>query len=150
MYDADGNLKSWWTKEDRERFEAKAKKIEEQYSEYKVLDTIPLNGKLTLGENIGDLGGLAIAFEAMKINQAKKGRQVINGLTDEQRFFMAYAKMWRIKFRDKTLENQVKTDTHSPGFYRANGALSNFEEFIKAFNIPKGSKMRREEIITIW
>ena len=150
LYDADGNLKSWWTKEDRERFEAKAKKIEEQYSEYKVLDTIPLNGKLTLGENIGDLGGLAIAFEAMKINQAKKGRQVINGLTDEQRFFMAYAKMWRIKFRDKTLENQVKTDTHSPGFYRANGALSNFEEFIKAFNIPKGSKMRREEIITIW
>lgn len=150
LYNADGNLKSWWTKEDRERFEAKAKKIEEQYSEYKVLDTIPLNGKLTLGENIGDLGGLAIAYEAMKINQAKKGRKVINGLSDEQRFFIAYAKMWRIKFRDKTLENRVKTDTHSPGFYRANGALSNFKPFFEAFNIPLGSKMRRKEIVEIW
>ncbi|TJY37075.1 M13 family metallopeptidase [Pontimicrobium aquaticum] len=150
LYDADGNLKSWWTKEDREKFEAKAKKIEEQYNEYKVLDSISINGKLTLGENIGDLGGLAIAYEAMKINQAKNGRKVINGLSDEQRFFIAYAKMWRIKFRDETLENQVKTDTHSPGFYRANGALSNFEPFFKAFNIPVGSKMRRKEIVEIW
>jgi len=150
LYDADGNLKSWWTPEDRERFEARAKKIEEQYDAYVVLDSIHVNGKLTLGENIGDLGGLAIAFEAMKINQAEKGAQVINGLTDEQRFFLAYAKMWRGKYRDKSLENLVKTDTHSPSFYRANGALSNFEEFIKAFDIPKGSKMRREEIITIW
>lgn len=150
LYDADGNLKSWWTPEDREKFEARAKKIEEQYDEYIVLDSIHLNGKLTLGENIGDLGGMAIAFEAMKINQEEKGNKTVDGLTDEQRFFLAYAKMWRIKFRDKTLENQVKTDPHSPGYYRANGALSNFEEFHKAFNIPKGSKMRRNEIITIW
>ncbi|MFC4219354.1 M13 family metallopeptidase [Flagellimonas marina] len=150
LYDADGNLKSWWTPEDRGKFEARAKKIEEQYDEYIVLDSIHLNGKLTLGENIGDLGGMAIAFEAMKINQEEKGNKTVDGLTDEQRFFLAYAKMWRIKFRDKTLENQVKTDPHSPGYYRANGALSNFEEFHKAFNIPKGSKMRRNEIITIW
>ncbi len=150
LYDADGNLKSWWTPEDREKFEARAKKIEEQYDEYIVLDSIHLNGKLTLGENIGDLGGMAIAFEAMKINQEEKGNKTVDGLTDEQRFFLAYAKMWRIKFRDKTLENQVKTDPHSPGYYRANGALSNFEEFHKAFNIPNGSKMRREEINVIW
>lgn len=150
LYDADGNLKSWWTEEDREKFEAKAKKIEEQFNQYVVLDSIHVNGKLTLGENIGDLGGMAIAFEAMKINQEKVGRQVINGYTDEQRFFIAYAKMWRIKYRGKTLENQVKTDSHSPGYYRANGPLSNFDEFFKAFDIPTGSKMRREEIITIW
>ncbi|MER3375107.1 MAG: M13 family metallopeptidase [Allomuricauda sp.] len=150
LYDADGNLKSWWTPEDREKFEARAQKIEEQYDAYVVLDSIHLNGKLTLGENIGDLGGMAIAFEAMKINQEEKGRKTVDGLTDEQRFFLAYAKMWRIKFRDKTLENQVKTDTHSPGYYRANGVLSNFEEFHKAFDVPKGAKMRRDEINSIW
>ncbi|WP_222983887.1 M13 family metallopeptidase [Flagellimonas meishanensis] len=150
LYDADGNLKSWWTKEDREKFEERAKKIEEQFDTYKVLDSIHLNGKLTLGENIGDLGGMAIAFEAMKLNQKRKGPKIINGLTDEQRFFIAYAKMWRIKFRDNVLANQVKTDPHSPGEFRTNGTLSNFEEFFKAFDIKKGSKMRREEIVEIW
>lgn len=150
LYDADGNLKSWWTDEDREKFEAKAKKIEEQFDAYVVLDSIHVNGKLTLGENIGDLGGLAISFEAMKINQEKVGRKVINGLTDEQRFFIAYAQMWRRKYRDNALENQVKTDSHSPAYHRANGPLSNFSEFFKAFNIPEGSKMRRNEVITIW
>lgn len=150
LYDADGNLKSWWTPEDRKNFEIRAKKIEEQFNEYKVLDSIHLNGKLTLGENIGDLGGMAIAFEAMKLNQKRKGRKVINGFTDEQRFFIAYAKMWRKKFRDNVLANQVKTDPHSPGYYRTNGTLSNFEEFFKAFDIPEGSKMRRTKTVEIW
>ncbi|MBA4745986.1 MAG: M13 family metallopeptidase [Muricauda sp.] len=150
LYDADGNLSSWWEPEDREKFEARAKKIVEQYNAYIVLDSISVNGALTLGENIGDLGGLAIAFEAMKINQAKIGAKQIDGLSDEQRFFVAYANMWRVKYRDETLENQVKTDTHSPGYYRTNGPLSNFGPFIKAFNIPEGSQMRRNELITIW
>jgi putative endopeptidase len=150
LYDADGNLNSWWTKDDREKFEERAKKIEEQFDAYVVLDSLHLNGKLTLGENIGDLGGMAIAFEAMKLNQKRKGPKVINGLTDEQRFFIAYARMWRIKFRDNVLANQVKTDPHSPGYYRTNGTLSNFEAFFKAFDIPKGSKMRRNETVEIW
>ena len=93
---------------------------------------------------------MAIAFEAMKLNQKRKGAKVINGLTDEQRFFIAYARMWRIKFRDNVLANQVKTDPHSPGYYRTNGTLSNFDEFFKAFDIPKGSKMRRNETVEIW
>lgn len=150
LYDAEGNLKSWWTVEDREKFEALAGKIEAQFNGYTVLDTIPINGKLTLGENIGDLGGLAIAFEAMKINQRQNGSKVIDGLSDEQRFFIAYAKMWRIKYRDAVLTEQVKVDPHAPGYYRANGTLSNFQEFFRAFKIPEGSAMRRKEVIEIW
>jgi predicted metalloendopeptidase len=150
LYDAEGNLKSWWTVEDREKFDALAGKIEAQFNGYTVLDTIPINGKLTLGENIGDLGGLAIAFEAMKINQRQNGSKVIDGLSDEQRFFIAYAKMWRIKYRDAVLTEQVKVDPHAPGYYRANGTLSNFQEFFRAFKIPEGSAMRRKEVIEIW
>ena len=114
-FDAKGNLKSWWTDEDRKRFEAKAKKVEKQFNAYTVADGVKVNGKLTLGENIADLGGLSIAFDAYQLHLARTGRKNIDGLTPEQRFFIGFNLFERESVRPEYVKTQVLTDPHSPG-----------------------------------
>lgn len=146
-YDADGNLKNWWTDEDAKNFEAKTGVVVDQFNAYTVLDTVHVNGKLTLGENLADLGGLAIAYEAFqKTEQAKKSEK-IDGFTPNQRFFLSWAQVWCTKSRDAETANRIITDPHSPAEWRTNGPLSNMPEFYEAFNIKPGDKMYRADSI---
>lgn len=152
-FDANGNMVNWWTDEDKEKFEARTKVVEEQFNNYTVLDTVKVNGKLTLGENIADLGGLAVAYDALQIALEKKGRPgKIDGFTPEQRFFISYAVAWRSKYRDDALLNLVKTNPHAPPYYRANGPLSNMPQFFTAFDVQPGDSMRRPDslIAKVW
>ncbi len=152
QYDAQGNLRIWWKPADRQQFEKRADQMVQQYNEYNVLDTVPVNGQLTLGENIADLGGLTISFDALQRSFEKNGRQKnIGGLTPEQRFFIGFAQIWRGKYRPEVMLERVKTDPHSPGQYRVIGVLSNMPAFFGAFRIKQGA-MRRDEgnLITIW
>lgn len=142
-FDAKGNLRSWWTKADRAQFEAKAKKVEKQFDRYSVADGVKVNGKLTLGENIADLGGLSIAYDAYQLQLARTGRKDIDGLTPEQRFFIAFAIFERENTRPEFEKMQVLTDPHSPGKFRINGPTSNFDAFYRAYGIKKGDKMFR-------
>jgi putative endopeptidase len=153
QYDAEGNLKNWWTDEDLQRFKIKTDRIIAQFDEYTVLDTVHVNGALTVGENIADLGGVTIAYEALQRRWAKNGKpEATDGLTPEQRFCISFAQIWRGKYRDQALLERIKTDPHSPGEYRANGTLSNFPEFYKAFDVKPGDPMRLPEAkqTTIW
>lgn len=143
-FDYKGNLKSWWTKEDRKRFEAKAKKVEQQFNKYTVADGVHVNGKLTLGENIADLGGLSIAYDAYQLQLARTGRTDINGLTPEQRFFIGFSLFERENTRPEFEKTQVLTDPHSPGKFRINGPASNFDAFYRAFSMRKGDKLYRD------
>jgi putative endopeptidase len=149
-YDADGNLKNWWSKEDSTKFAALANMVVEQYNEYTVLDTLKINGKLTLGENIADLGGLSVAYEALQIALKKNNPGLIDGFTPEQRFFLSWAQVWRGLYRPETMATYIKTDSHSPGIWRVNGTLSNMKEFHDAFGIKDGSKMKRQKVFKIW
>ena len=142
-FDAKGNLKSWWTPADRKRFEAKAKKVEEQYDRYSVADGVKVNGKLTLGENIADMGGISIAYDAYQIQLARTGRTDIEGLTPEQRFFLGVSIFDREHSRPEAQKMRVLTDPHSPGIFRVNGPLANFEAFYEAWGVKKGDKMYR-------
>lgn len=141
--DHKGNLKSWWTLEDRKRFEAKAKKVEKQFNTYEVADGLKVNGKLTLGENIADLGGLSIAYDAYQLALARTERKDLDGLTPEQRFFISFAVFERENVRPEFEKMQVLTDPHSPGKFRINSPVSNYEEFYKAFNVTKTDKLYR-------
>lgn len=146
-YDADGNLKNWWTEEDEKSFNAKTGVVVDQFNNYTVLDTVHVNGQLTLGENLADLGGLAIAYEAFqKTEQAKKGEK-IDGFTPNQRFFLSWAQVWRANTRDEELANRIITDPHSPVEWRTNGPLSNMPEFYEAFGVKPGDKMYRADSI---
>lgn len=145
QYDADGNLKNWWTPADSAAFMQRAHKVVEQFNNYTVLDTVHVNGELTEGENLADLGGVAIAYEAfMKTKQAKEGIK-IDGFTPQQRFFLSWAQVWRANTRPEELASRIMTDPHSPNELRCNGPLSNFPEFYSAFGIKQGDKMWREE-----
>ncbi len=151
-YDADGTLRNWWTEEDRTKFDAKTKTLAQQFDAYTVLDTLHVNGKLTLGENIGDLGGLNVAYEAFKMTaQAKSGKK-IDGFTPDQRFFLAWAQVWRTNILPETAAQLLITDTHSPGQYRTIGAPVNMDAWYKAFNVQPGDKLYKkpEERIRIW
>ncbi len=152
QYDMEGNLKDWWKAEDAEKFNQKAKQVVEQYNNYVVLDSLHVNGKLTLGENIADIGGLAIAYEAFKRTQQGKGNDKINDLTPDQRFFLSFAQVWRIKKRDERARMLINVDPHSPEMYRVNGPLSNMKEFYDAFGVKQGDKMYKDENqrIKIW
>jgi putative endopeptidase len=142
-FDAKGNMKSWWTKTDRKKFEKKAKIVETQYNKYKVADGVPVNGKLTLGENIADLGGLAIALDAYQIRLQKTGCKMIDGLTPEQRFFIGFSLFERENVRPEFEKMQVLTDPHSPGKFRINGPLSNLTAFYEAYKVtPKDGLYR--------
>lgn len=153
QFDADGNLKDWWTEEDAERFNALTKKLVEQFNGYEALDSLFVNGELTLGENIADLGGLAMAYDGLQRHLKEHGNPgKINGYTPEQRFFMSWAQVWRTKHRPEALRTQILTDPHSPGDFRVNGPLSNLEQFYEAFDVTEGDGMWQPDSIRtkIW
>ena len=152
QYDASGNLKDWWTKTDEENFNKRAEKIVEQFDSYIPVDSLHINGKLTEGENIADLGGINISFEAFTHTKEFKEGKKIDGFTPAQRFFLSYANVWRSTSRPQYITMLVKTDPHSPPKYRVNGPLSNFPPFWKAFDVKPGEPMRNPEnkIVKIW
>ncbi|HET9680243.1 MAG TPA: M13-type metalloendopeptidase, partial [Gammaproteobacteria bacterium] len=151
-YDGEGNLNNWWTDADRAQFEKRAQKLIEQYNQYCPLENYCVNGALTIGENIGDLGGLSIAYEAWKLSRNGEPAPVIDGLTGKQRFFMGWAQVWARKYRKEELINRLKTDPHAPSEFRANGVVSNMPAFYKAFNVQPGDGMYipPEERVKIW
>ena len=146
QFDAKGNLKNWWTESDAINFKEKAEVLVDQFSNYTVLETVHVNGKLTEGENIADLGGISIAYDAFE-NSMKVGPRpgLIGGQTPEQRFFLAWAQMWRENDTPQTLRQRIIVDPHSPNEYRCNGPLSNFTAFYKAFGCKPGDGMYRVE-----
>ncbi|HEY4651097.1 MAG TPA: M13 family metallopeptidase [Pontibacter sp.] len=152
QYDKDGTLRNWWTPEDLSRFKEKAAALAAQYDAYTVLDTIHVNGKLTLGENIGDLGGLSAAYEAFKMTKQGKSKKKIDGFTPDQRFFLAWAQVWRANTLPETAAQLILTDSHSPGQYRTIGAPVNMDAWYKAFNVKPGDKLYKkpEDRIRIW
>ncbi len=152
QYDGDGNLRDWWTASDHKNFAAKTKMLVNQYNGYSPLPGYNVNGELTLGENIADNSGLAIAYKAYKISLKGKKAPVINGLTGDQRFYMGWAQVWRVKMREAQQVVQVKTDPHSPGQFRANGTLMNQPAFYSAFGVKQGDKMylAPKERVIIW
>src|SRR5881394_484628 len=144
QYDGVGNLRDWWSKASADEYDKRRKVVVAQYNAAEPLPGMHINGELTQGENIADIGGVKIAFMAFKKAMAKKGPQpTIDGFTPEQRFFLGYAQIWRGNQRDEDLKLQLNTNPHSPGKYRTIIPLSNFDEFQKAFNIPDGSPMVR-------
>lgn len=152
-FDGDGNLVNWWTDEDLEKFTERGNALAEQYSNIEVLDSVYINGKFTLGENIGDLGGLLGAYDGLQKYYAENGRpENIDGFTPEQRFFMSWATVWRTKQRDEALRSQIKTDPHSPGRYRATQPLLNVDAFYEAFDLKEGDEMylAPEKRVRIW
>lgn len=151
-YDAEGNLRNWWTEQDLTEFSKRTKALVEQYDDYHVFDDLTVNGKLTLGENIGDLSGLTIAYKAYKTSLNGEEAPMIDGLTGDQRFFMGYAQIWRAKIVEKSMRNRVATDPHSPAEFRALGSLSNMDEFYKAFNVKEGDAMyiAPDKRVKIW
>ncbi|PWJ43982.1 M13 family metallopeptidase [Sediminitomix flava] len=152
-FDAEGNMKMWWTDADRQSFDERAQVVVEQFNGYEPIKGLNVNGKLTLGENIADLGGLSVAYDALQAYYAKNGRpEDIDGFTAEQRFFMSWATIWRTKSREAALRQQIMTDTHSPGEYRANGPLTNMDVFYKAFDVKDGDAMKRPSRLkaSIW
>ena len=141
QYDAEGNLKDWWTPTDAGRFNKKANQVIKEYDAYTVFDSMHLNGSLTLGENLADIGGLAIAYDAFKLTPQWKSTEKIDGFTPDQRFFLGFAQVWRLVNRDETMRVRISTDPHSPELYRVNGPLSNFAPFYAAFNVKPGNKL---------
>jgi putative endopeptidase len=150
QYDADGNIRNWWTEEDAKNFDERAKMLIDQYDEYIAINDMKINGALTIGENIGDLGGLNIAYNAFtKTEQFKKGEK-LDGFTPAQRFFLGWAQVWKNNIKDEELMRRLKTDVHSPGKWRVVGPLANMPEFFEAFDVKPGDPMRRENPIKIW
>ena len=151
-FDAKGNLASWWTSDDSVKFVDKAQQIINQFDSYKVLDTMHVNGKLTLGENIADLGGVTISYAAFKKTKQGQGNEKIDGLTPDQRFFLGYATIWAGDVRPEAQAQRIITDPHSPGLFRVNGTVSNLPEFYNAFEIKDGDNMYRSDSVRakIW
>jgi predicted metalloendopeptidase len=150
--DAEGNLRNWWTAEDRARFVAKTEKLAKQYDACVAVGNAHVNGKLTLGENIADLGGIAIAFAAYQKSLNGKPAPVIDGLTGPQRFFIGYAQVWRGAIRDADQRLLLRTDPHSPAQFRVLVPLSNVQAFYDAFEVKSGDAMYRkpEERVGVW
>jgi putative endopeptidase len=154
QFDKDGNLRDWWTKDDSKAFDAHAAMLIDQYNKYEVLDSTFVNGKHTLGENIADLGGATVAYNAYKLSlEGKETPKPIDGFTNFQRFFLSYAQVWRNNMREAELRKRVKTDEHSPSKIRINGVVYNMPEFYGAFpDIKRGDKLFRpvEQRPVIW
>ena len=151
-FDGDGRLRDWWTRQDEAEFQKRTRPLVEQFNAFSPLAGIHVNGELTLGENIGDLGGLAIAYKAYKLSLAGEAAPVVDGLTGDQRFFMGYAQVWRAKAREGYLRRQVLTDSHAWSEFRANGPLGNIAEFYTAFGVKVGDKLfvAPEKRVKIW
>ncbi len=152
QYDQNGYLRNWWTEKDRKSFETLADRIVAQYNDYTVLDTIHVNGRLTLGENIGDLGGLNAAYTAFKMTPEGKSDKKIDGFTPDQRFFLAWAQVWRTNILPEAAAQQVLTDPHSPGEWRTIGPLINMDAWYEAFDVRPGDKLyvAPEKRIYLW
>jgi putative endopeptidase len=152
-YDADGNLQNWWTADDLKQFTALTAALADQYSALEPLPGIFVDGKFTLGENIGDLGGVNVSYDGLQLHLKENGRpDLIDGFSPEQRFYISWTTKWRSKIRDEALKNQLKTDPHSPGMYRAYVPLQNVDAFFEAFNIKPEDKMyvAPEKRVKIW
>lgn len=152
QFDADGNLKNWWSKEDNAKFKSKTGMVVNQFNNYVAIDSLHVIGALTLGENIADLGGLTIAYYAYQKSLEGKDRKTIDGFTPEQRFFMGWGRVWCEKYRPEALKQQVLTNPHSPSEFRVVGPLSNMKEFYDAFSVKEGDKMylKPENRAEIW
>lgn len=153
QFDENGNLVNWWTESDLKQFQERGKKLAEQYSKYEALPGKFVNGEFTLGENIGDLGGVASAYDGLMIHLNREGAVGnIDGFTQEQRFFISWATVWRNKIRDEELAMRLVTDPHSPGYFRAIGPLENHEGFYKAFKVQEGHRMYKadQDRVKIW
>ncbi|MDE2408363.1 MAG: M13 family metallopeptidase [Xanthomonadaceae bacterium] len=150
--DADGIQRNWWTDADRARFEARTKALGAQYNTYCPLDGQCVNGSLTMGENLGDLGGLSMAYTAYQLSLKGKPAKIIDGLTGDQRFYLSWAQVWKGKYRDESLLRLIKTDPHSPAMYRANGPLRNIDAWYQAFDVKPGDAMYLppEQRVRIW
>lgn len=151
-YDGDGNLKNWWTDADRKAFEERSAALVEQYNQFKPFEDAAVNGQFTLGENIGDLGGLSIAFRAYQLSLQGKPSPELDGFTGEQRVFLGWSQIWRRKYREENLRQRLLTDPHSPSEYRVIGILPNIPEFYSAFDVKPGHKMYlpEEQRVKIW
>lgn len=151
-FDGKGNLRNWWTQNDEQEFEKRSQKLVDQYNAYEPLPGMFLNGKFTLGENIGDLGGLSVAFMAYQLSLEGKKSEVLDGMTGEQRFFAGWAQVWRRKYREPELKKRLANDPHSPSQYRCNGIVSNMDGFYEAFDIPEDSPMfiAPDKRVRIW
>lgn len=152
QYDDHGNLTDWWTPESAKRFNERAAGIVKQFNGYTPIDDLHINGELTQGENIADLGGLKIAFAALQKTMIGQPRQEVGGFTPEQRFFLSWATVWHTNIRDEALRLQLNTDPHSPAKFRVNGPLSNLDDFAKAFDVKEGAPMYRAaaDRVSIW
>ncbi len=152
QFDEKGNLKNWWTANDEKEFSKRSDLIVRQFNAFKVLDSLHVNGSATQGENIADLGGVVLGYQAFKKTEQYKSGKKINGLTPDQRYFLGYALSWVGKMRDETLANRLMTDVHAPNFLRINGPMANIPEFYKAFGIKEGSAMHQSDSlrVNIW
>ncbi|MDC0713102.1 peptidase M13 [Stigmatella sp. ncwal1] len=150
--DGDGNLRNWWTAEDQAAFKTRTGMLVAQYSQFNPIDTMKVNGELTLGENIGDLSGLTVAWRAYKLSLKDQPTPVIDGFTGDQRFFFGWGQIWRSLFRDEFLRQMLVTDSHSPGPFRVNGVVRNMPEFQQAFGVKEGDGawLPPEQRVKIW
>jgi putative endopeptidase len=152
QYASNGNLQDWWNAADAEKFKKRADEVVNQYNAFTVLDTLHINGKLTLGENLADLGGLNIAYAAFQNTKQYKEGKKIDGFTPTQRFFLSWAQVWRNTTLNETQAQLILTDPHSPGMARANGPIINIDAWYEAFNVQPGDKMYKtpEQRTKIW
>ncbi len=152
QYDEKGNLHNWWSKEDLAKFKIKTAGVVKQYNDYKMYGDLHVNGSLTQGENIADIGGICIAYDAFKMTKQGQDTTKIDGFTPDQRFFLGYAQVWRIVSREETMRTRLLTDPHSPEIFRINGPLVNFDPFYAAFNVKEGDSMyiKPENRARIW
>ena len=151
-FDANGNLNNWWTENDSIQFYKKTKMIVNQFNQYIPVDSLHINGEFTQGENIADLGGIIMGYEAFRKTKQYQNNEIIAGKTPDQRFFLGFALAWMVNQRPEAIANQVKSDVHSPAKYRVIGTLSNMPEFYAAFGVKEGDKMWRPDslIVRIW
>jgi putative endopeptidase len=152
QYDEKGNMNNWWSKDDNAKFKVKTNGVVKQYSAYTMFNNIHVNGELTQGENIADIGGIAIAYDAFKMTKQGQDTTRIDGFSPDQRFFLSFAQIWRIVNKEETMRSRLNTDPHSPEMFRINGPLVNFDPFYTAFNVKEGDAMylKPEQRARIW
>jgi endothelin-converting enzyme/putative endopeptidase len=151
-FDGNGNLRMWWTEEDRAEFEKRAGGLVEQYNGFEAIEGKYVNGELTLGENIGDLGGLSVAYAAYRLSLGDSPAPVIDGLTGDQRFFLGWAQIWRRLYRDPELVRRLNVDPHSPSEFRVNGIVRNMDAWYDAFEVSEDDELylAPEDRVRIW
>ena len=151
-YDANGNLNDWWTTEDSSKFYTKTKMVVKQFNDYVAVDSLHINGELTQGENIADIGGIMMGYDAFRKTKQYKDKEVIAGLNPDQRFFLGYALAWMINERPESIANQVRSNEHSPAKFRVIGPLTDMPEFYATFGIKAGDAMWRPDSLRakIW